>query len=98
LCSILHTLRVRYALDMIYTYSGGILIAVGFVCQTGMTWCDNFGTDGEEKVPVNSLLIGMLIACLESCESRAKGSWARCLAVLCVFWCLYEGVLAVSNC
>ena len=26
---ILHTLRVRYALDMIYTYSGGILIAVG---------------------------------------------------------------------
>ncbi len=27
-CRILHTLRVRYALDMIYTYSGGILIAV----------------------------------------------------------------------
>ena len=27
-CSILHTLRVRYTLDMIYTYSGNILIAV----------------------------------------------------------------------
>lgn len=27
-CSILHTLRVRYELDMIYTYSGKILIAV----------------------------------------------------------------------
>jgi len=27
--SILHTLRVRYELDMIYTYSGNILIAVG---------------------------------------------------------------------
>lgn len=27
-CSILHTLRVRYELDMIYTYSGQILIAV----------------------------------------------------------------------
>lgn len=25
---ILHTLRVRYTLDMIYTYSGNILIAV----------------------------------------------------------------------
>ena len=30
-CRILHTLRVRYALDMIYTYSGGILIAVGLL-------------------------------------------------------------------
>jgi hypothetical protein len=28
LCRLLHTLRVRYALDMIYTYSGEILIAV----------------------------------------------------------------------
>ena len=28
-CRILHTLRVRYTLDMIYTYSGNILIAVG---------------------------------------------------------------------
>ena len=27
-CRILHTLRVRYTLDMIYTYSGNILIAV----------------------------------------------------------------------
>lgn len=28
---ILHTLRVRYTLDMIYTYSGNILIAVWFL-------------------------------------------------------------------
>ena len=28
LCSILQTLRVRYGLDMIYTYSSNILIAV----------------------------------------------------------------------
>lgn len=34
LCSILHTLRVRYALDSIYTYSGNILIAVG----SGVGW------------------------------------------------------------
>ena len=27
-CRLLHTLRVRYTLDMIYTYSGNILIAV----------------------------------------------------------------------
>lgn len=28
-CRILQTLRVRYTLDLIYTYSGNILIAVG---------------------------------------------------------------------
>lgn len=32
--SILHTLRVRYELDMIYTYSGNILIAVS-LCVCG---------------------------------------------------------------
>ena len=33
-CSILHTLRVRYTLDMIYTYSGNILIAVCFMPES----------------------------------------------------------------
>lgn len=32
---ILHTLRVRYTLDMIYTYSGNILIAVGILNAKG---------------------------------------------------------------
>lgn len=31
--SILHTLRVRYSLDSIYTYSGNILIAVSAPCD-----------------------------------------------------------------
>ena len=52
LCRLLHTLRVRYALDMIYTYSGEILIAVRLmscpfklfpvnalcVCDTSRLW------------------------------------------------------------
>ena len=32
---LLHTLRVRYTLDMIYTYSGNILIAVGSAHSSG---------------------------------------------------------------
>jgi hypothetical protein len=32
-CSILQTLRVRYGLDMIYTYSSNILIAVRFASR-----------------------------------------------------------------
>ena len=35
-CRILHTLRVRYTLDMIYTYSGNILIAVCMLLNIGM--------------------------------------------------------------
>ena len=36
---ILHTLRVRYTLDMIYTYSGNILIAVRLVHAAGGCFC-----------------------------------------------------------
>ena len=72
--SILHTLRVRYTLDMIYTYSGNILIAVraaltGSAHRPALAACDTNGACSA-LAPLGYL---MPLHATAVCRLRARG-------------------------